>query len=59
MKPRGGHGVFSVGQENNGPARPTIHGKDSESRYTYCICKSIKHRLAICPYVIKELRPAK
>jgi hypothetical protein len=51
--------MFSVGQENNRPIRPTIYGKDSKSRYTYCIYRSIKHRLAVYPYMIKELRPAK
>jgi hypothetical protein len=51
--------MFSVGQEDNRPARPTMHGKDNEGRYTYCICGSIEHRLAVCPYVMKELRPAK
>jgi predicted transcriptional regulator YdeE len=59
MKPRGGHGVFSVGQEGDGPARLTIHGKDSEGRYTHYICGSVEYRLAVCPYVMKELRPAK
>jgi hypothetical protein len=51
--------MFLVGQEDDGPARLTIHGKDSKSRYTYCIYRSIKHRLAVCLYIIKELRPAK
>jgi hypothetical protein len=51
--------MFSVGQENNRPARPTIHGKDSESRYIHCIYGSVEHRLAVCLYIIKELRPAK
>jgi hypothetical protein len=51
--------VFSVGQEGDGPARPTMHGKDSESRYTYCIYGSVEYRLAVCLYVMKELRPAK
>jgi hypothetical protein len=51
--------MFLVGQESNGPARPTIYGKDSESRYTYCIYKSVEHRLAVCLYMIKELQPAK
>jgi hypothetical protein len=51
--------MFSVGQESNGPARLTIHGKNSESRYTHCICGSIEHRLAVYPYIMKELRPAK
>jgi hypothetical protein len=51
--------VFLVRQESNGPARPTIHGKNSESRYTYCICGSVEHRLAVCLYMMKELRPAK
>jgi hypothetical protein len=59
MKPRGRHGMFLVRQENNGPARPTIYGKDSESRYTYYICGSVEYRLAIYPYIMKELRPAK
>jgi hypothetical protein len=59
MKPYGGHGVFLVGQEGDGPARLTIHGKDSKSRYTYYICRSVEYRLAVCLYMIKELRPAK
>jgi hypothetical protein len=59
MKPHGGHNIFLVGQEDNGPTCPTIHGKDSKSRYTYCICGSVEHRLTICPYMMKELRPAK
>jgi hypothetical protein len=59
MKPRGGHGMFSVGQESDGPARPTMHGKNSESRYTHCICRSVEYRLAVYLYIMKELRPAK
>jgi hypothetical protein len=59
MKPRGGHGVFLVGQEDNGPARLTIHGKDSKNRYTYCIYGSVEHKLAVCLYMMKELQPAK
>jgi hypothetical protein len=59
MKPYGGHGIFLVGQEGNGLARPIIYGKDSKSRYTYCIYGSIKYKLAIYLYMIKELRPAK
>jgi hypothetical protein len=51
--------MFSIRQEDNGPARLTIYGKDSKSRYIYCIYRSIKHRLAICLYIIKELRLAK
>jgi hypothetical protein len=51
--------MFLVKQESNGPARLTIHGKDNKSRYTYCICGSVKHKLAVCPYMMKELRPAK
>jgi hypothetical protein len=51
--------MFLVGQENNRPARLIIHGKDSEGRYTYCICGSVEYRLAVYPYIIKELRPAK
>jgi hypothetical protein len=51
--------MFLVGQENNKPARLTIHGKDNKSRYTYCIYRSVKHKLAICLYIIKELRLAK
>jgi hypothetical protein len=39
--------MFLVGQEGNGPTRPTMHGKDSKGRYTYCICGSVKHRLAV------------
>jgi hypothetical protein len=51
--------MFLVGQEGNGLARLTMHGKDNESRYTYCIYGSVEHRLAVYPYMIKELRPAK
>jgi hypothetical protein len=51
--------MFLVGQENNGPTRLTIHGKDSESRYIHCIYGSVEHRLAVCPYMMKELRSAK
>jgi hypothetical protein len=51
--------MFLVGQEGNRPTRPTIYGKDSKSKYTHCIYKSIKYRLAVCLYIIKELRPAK
>jgi hypothetical protein len=51
--------VFSVGQEDNGLTRPTMHGKDSEGRYTYYIYGSVEHRLAVCLYIMKELRPAK
>jgi hypothetical protein len=51
--------MFLVRQEGNGPARPTMHGKDSKSRYTYCIYGSVKYRLAVYPYIMKELRPAK
>jgi hypothetical protein len=59
MKLYGGHGIFSIRQEDDGPARPTIHGKDSKSKYTHCIYRSVKHRLAVYPYIIKELRLAK
>jgi hypothetical protein len=59
MKPCEGYGMFLVKQEDNGLARLTIYGKDSESRYTYCIYGSVKYRLAVYPYMIKELRPAK
>jgi hypothetical protein len=51
--------MFSIGQENDGPARLTIHGKDNKSRYTYCIYRSIEYKLAVCLYIMKELRPAK
>jgi hypothetical protein len=51
--------MFLVGQEGDGPACLTIYGKDSESRYIYCICGSVKHRLAVYLYMMKELRPAK
>jgi hypothetical protein len=51
--------MFSVGQEDDGPARPIIHGKDNESRYIYYIYRSVEHRLAVCLYMIKELRPTK
>jgi hypothetical protein len=51
--------MFLVKQEDNGPARLTIYGKDNKSRYTYCIYKSIEYRLAVYPYIMKELRPAK
>jgi hypothetical protein len=51
--------MFLVGQEDNRPARPTMYGKNSESRYTYCIYRSVEHRLIICLYMMKELRPAK
>jgi hypothetical protein len=47
--------MFSVRQEGNRPARLTIHGKDNKSRYTYYIYRSVKHRLAIYLYIIKEL----
>jgi hypothetical protein len=59
MKLYGGHGMFSIRQEDNRPARLTIYEKDSKSRYTYYICKSIEHRLAVYLYIMKELRPAK
>jgi hypothetical protein len=59
MKLYGGHGMFLVKQEDNGPARLIMYGKDSKSRYIYCIYKSIKYKLAVCLYIIKELRPAK
>jgi hypothetical protein len=51
--------MFLVRQENNRPARLTIYGKDNKNRYTYCIYGSVKHRLAIYLYMMKELRPAK
>jgi hypothetical protein len=51
--------MFSVGQEDNGLARLTMYGKNSKSRYTYCICGNIEYKLAVCLYIIKELRPAK
>jgi hypothetical protein len=51
--------MFLVKQEGDGPARPTIYRKDSKSRYIYYIYKSVEYRLAVCPYIIKELRPAK
>jgi hypothetical protein len=51
--------MFLVGQEDDRPARLTIYGKNSESKYTHCIYGSVEHRLAVCPYVIKELQPAK
>jgi hypothetical protein len=51
--------MFLVGQESNGPARLIIHGKNNKGRYTYCICGSVEHKLAVCLYMIKELRPAK
>jgi predicted transglutaminase-like cysteine proteinase len=51
--------MFLVEQEDNGPARPTMYGKDSKGRYTYCIYGSIEHRLAVYPYIMKELQPAK
>jgi hypothetical protein len=59
MKPCGKYGIFSVGQEGDGPARPTIYRKDNKNRYTYCIYRSIKHRLAVYLYIMKELRLAK
>jgi hypothetical protein len=51
--------MFSVRQEGDGLARPTIHGKDNKGRYTHCIYGNIEHRLAVCLYVMKELRPTK
>jgi hypothetical protein len=51
--------MFSIKQEGNRLARLTIHEKDNKSRYTYCIYGSIKHRLAVYLYMIKELRLAK
>jgi hypothetical protein len=51
--------MFSVRQEGDGPARLTIYGKDNKSRYTYCICGSVKYRLAVCLYIMKELQLAK
>jgi hypothetical protein len=59
MKPCGGHSMFLVRQEDNGPARLIIHEKDSKSRYTYYIYGSIEYRLAVYLYIMKELRPAK
>jgi hypothetical protein len=51
--------MFLVGQEDDRLARPTIHRKDNKSRYIYCICGSVEHRLAVYLYIIKELQPAK
>jgi hypothetical protein len=59
MKPYGRYDIFLVKQEDDGPARLTIYGKDNKSRYTYCIYGSIKYRLAVCLYIIKELQLAK
>jgi hypothetical protein len=51
--------MFLVRQESNRPARLTIYRKDNKNKYTHCICGSVKHRLAVYPYIIKKLQPAK
>jgi len=58
-KPRGRHGAFGVGQGGTDDgAKPTLYGKDSEGRFTHCICGATEHKLVSCPYVMQDVRPA-